>query len=140
MADKTERDIKREQLDKLDDDPGNRGSYYFMTPCKTPLFDKNTFINQEVEDKELPGPEFWKNEVPRVIWDDHSDVVGAFADSWRMVGEKLHRPEKGTNFKRNYVVAVYSFGVHASSQCLDSMLQAFSLLYVSSRTSMLLKI
>lgn len=121
MADKTERDIKREQLDKLDDDVCNRGSYYFMTPCKTPLFDENTFVKQEVEDKELPCPELWKNDVPRVIWDGHSNVVGAFADSWRMVGEKLHRPEKGTNFKRNYVYTPFGSSVFIWGSCFITM-------------------
>ena len=121
MADKTERDIKREQLDKLDDDVCNRGSYYFMTPCKTPLFDENTFVKQEVEDKELPCPELWKNDVPRVIWDGHPNEVGAFADSWRMLGEKLHRPEKGTNFKRNYVYTPFGSSVFIWGSCFITM-------------------
>ena len=91
-----------------DEDPATRTAHYFKTYGETPLFRDNRFVGAKPEDKALPDAAAWRERVPRAIWDGHPEVTGAFADSWRMVGEKLHRPEQGTNFKRNYV---YTTGV-----------------------------
>lgn len=78
------------------EDPAARKHEYFRTYGTSPLFAENTFVGEDVEDRSLPDADAWKTRVPRAVWDGHPQEVAAFADAWRMVGEKLHRPEKGT--------------------------------------------
>ena len=77
-----------------DEDPATREHQFFRTYGPSPLFKDNSFVGETVEDKALPDAEAWKTRVPRAVWDGHPREVAAFADAWRMVGEKLHKPEE----------------------------------------------
>lgn len=104
-----------------DEDPATRTAHYFKTYGETPLFRDNRFVGAKPEDKALPDAAAWRERVPRAVWDGHPEVTGAFADSWRMVGEKLHRPEQGTNFKRNYVYTPFGSSVFVWGSCFITM-------------------
>ena len=104
-----------------DEDPATREHQFFRTYGPSPLFKDNSFVGETVEDKALPDAEAWKTRVPRAVWDGHPREVAAFADAWRMVGEKLHKPEKGTNFKRNYVYTPFGKSVFVWGSCFITM-------------------
>ena len=120
--DNNDEDIKKLELDKLDEDDCNRNAYYFTTIGHTsPFYKENSFVKAPREDKPLPNASAWRDLTPKVIWDGHPNEVGAFADSWRMLGVKLHQPEKGTNFKRNFVYTPFSSSVFIWGSCFITM-------------------
>ena len=103
-----------------------RAGYYFETGRPEPCVAENSFLTEEVTTRALPDAAAWGREVPRVVWDGHPDEVAAFASAWRMVGEKLHRPEPGTNFKRNFVYTPFGKSVFVWGSCFITMYGAYA--------------
>ena len=103
------------------EDPATRVDYYFDTcaPSVPPI--ENAFIDEAVTRAALPPEEAWTTRVPTVFWDGHDDVAEAFSAAWEMVGDKLHRPEKGTNFKRNFVYTPFGNSVFVWGSCFITM-------------------
>ncbi len=104
-----------------DEDPATRTAQFYKTYGPSPLYKDNSFVNESVDLRPLPSADAWRTKVPRIVWDGHPDEVGAFSDAWRMVGEKLHAPEKGTNFKRNYVYTPFGKSVFVWGSCFITM-------------------
>lgn len=93
------------------EDPAERKEYYFATYSRDERVKENSFITNKVSDAALPDMAAWTKSVPRVIWDSNEDAVDAFSNSWIMVGSKLKRPERGTNFKKNFVYTPFGKSV-----------------------------
>lgn len=110
-------------------DPAGRadGEYYFDTAVRLNPPIENSFIGEPVTVAPLPDPEVWTRDVPEVFWDGHDDVARTFAASWRMLGEKLHAPEKGTNFKRNYVYTPFGNSVFVWGSCFITMFGKYAM-------------
>ena len=102
-------------------DPESRAGYYFDTsaPAKPPI--ENAFIDEAVTRDPLPSAEAWTRDVPVVEWEGHEDVARMFSAAWRMVGEKIRRPEPGTNFKRNFVYTPFGRSVFVWGSCFITM-------------------
>ena len=107
--------------------PGPRRGEYYSTPRSGDPPIENSFIGEPVTVAPLPDPEVWTRDVPEVFWDGHDDVARTFAASWRMLGEKLHAPEKGTNFKRNYVYTPFGNSVFVWGSCFITMFGKYAM-------------
>ena len=58
--DNNDEDIKKLELDKLDEDDCNRNAYYFTTIGHTsPFYKENSFVKAPREDKPLPDASAW---------------------------------------------------------------------------------
>lgn len=103
------------------EDPATRSAPYFETCAPIGLTQENAFVSEAVTTNPLPDSSAWKTKVPSVTWQGHPDVEAMFAACWRMVGEKLHRPEPTTNFKRNYVYTPFGKSVFVWGSCFITM-------------------
>ena len=69
----------------------------------------------------IPPPSVWRDEIPEAFWDGHPDAIACYRRAWEIVGSKIHAPEQGSGFTRNYVFTKFSGAVFVWGSCFITM-------------------
>lgn len=69
----------------------------------------------------LPSFEDWMAQAPVPIWDGHDSEIKAHRHSWEFLYRKLHSPEEGSGFVRNYIYTPFGSSVFVWGSCFITM-------------------
>ncbi len=73
-----------------------------------PYVKNNTFINQPVQDEELPKYEDIKDKLAVPVWDGHDDAVNCYYRTWQIAFGNLRKPNKEAGFVSNFIDTAFN--------------------------------
>ncbi|MBQ2732556.1 MAG: glycoside hydrolase [Clostridia bacterium] len=79
-----------------------------LTYGKSPLVEKNVFLNMPAEDEELPKYEEISHLLPAPVWCGHNDVIACYDFAWRTAFGNLKKANSTTRFVSNYIDTAFN--------------------------------
>lgn len=82
---------------------GENNPFHEITIRENRFAAENEFISMKRERKKLPTFEKERNNLPRPVWDGHSDAIDCYYKAWELAFKNLKKPSMFSGFVSNYI-------------------------------------